>query len=122
MAVVDAEGISTVAKLLSSEGDNDLARAVARCLAHYTNGGDVRIAKQIQGDDGKGVKHVMGLATHDDRGVWEPALACIVNLSHLESFRPTMGDAVTILVDKVRRLQRDSGPLTPQSHSLPLSG
>jgi hypothetical protein len=83
--------------------DEDLLKAVTKCLAHFTHGGGTDVALQVRGDDGLGFERLVELMRHPRRSVWEAAMASLVNLSHLEAVRPNLGNAgvVAVMVEKV---------------------
>jgi hypothetical protein len=98
----DAHALMSIAPLLSTT-DEDLLKAVVKCLAHFTHGCDADAASQVRGEDGTGFDRLVGLMNNGKRSVWEAVMACIVNLSHLERLRPTLGNAgaIAALVEKV---------------------
>jgi len=57
----------------------------------------------VRGEDGEGFARLCELTRHERQAVWEAALACLVNLSHLPTLRPSLGNAgaVEAIVDKV---------------------
>ena len=97
--------MATVSKHLFSEND-DLLKAVTKCLAHFTHGCDMETAGQVRGGgegEESGFNRLIDLMSHGVKSIWEAAVACIVNLSHIDSLRPSLGNLGTIsaLVKKV---------------------
>ncbi len=99
----DASALRFIAPLLST-GDEDLLKAVLKCLAHFTHGCDAETATQMQGDDGTGFQRLVGLVEHSSRSVWESVVSVIVNLTHQGRLRPALGNAgaIAALIKKVR--------------------
>ncbi|CAB4062649.1 unnamed protein product [Lepeophtheirus salmonis] len=81
---VIGQGIVSVSALLDTK-DKELLRAVTRCLAHFTHGGDLSTATQVQSDSGRGFRRLAELVRSKDPKISESALSCLINLSHVES-------------------------------------
>ena len=72
--------------------DEELLKTVTKCLAKFTNHGcDNFVALQIQGE-GQGFQRLVECCKLENRSIWEPALATLVNLSFIESLRPNLGN------------------------------
>ena len=52
---------------------------------------------KVRGEDGSGLDRLVALMRHGKRSVWEAVMATVVNLSHLDRFRPTLGNAGAIV-------------------------
>ena len=63
---------------------------------------------QVRGEDGSGLDRLVALMRHGKRSVWEAVMATVVNLSHLDRFRPTLGNAGAI-VALISALERSGG-------------
>ncbi|XP_040564552.1 uncharacterized protein [Lepeophtheirus salmonis] len=100
--IVQGQGIVSVSALLDTK-DKELLRAVTRCLAHFTHGGDLSTATQVQSDSGRGFRRLAELVRSKDPKISESALSCLINLSHVESVRPNLGNAgtISVLVDRI---------------------
>ena len=107
----EARAIVSLALLLST-ADEDLLKAAAKCLAHFTHGCDAEVASQVRGEDGRGLDRLLALMRHGKRSVWEAAMATVVNLSHLDRFRPTLGNAGAVVALIAALEERDG--LTPK--------
>ena len=62
----------------------------------------------MRGEDGSGLDRLVALMRHGKRSVWEAVMATVVNLSHLDRFRPTLGNAGAI-VALLAALERSGG-------------
>ena len=94
-ALLNSNALASVS-LLSSSSDEELLKAVAKCLAKLTNHGcDQFKALQIQGE-GQGFQRLVECCKHENKSIWEPALATLVNLSFVETLRPNLGNAGVI--------------------------
>ena len=94
-ALLNSNALASVS-LLSSSTDEELLKAVAKCLAKLTNHGcDQFKALQIQGE-GQGFQRLVECCKHENKAIWEPALATLVNLSFVEQLRPNLGNAGVI--------------------------
>ena len=75
------------------------------------------ITPQVRGEDGSGLERLVALMKHGKRSVWEAVMATVVNLSHLDRFRPTLGNAGAV-VALIAAMERSSGggtdDLTPK--------
>ena len=67
---------------------------------------------QVRGEDGSGLDRLVALMRHGKRSVWEAAMATVVNLSHLDRFRPTLGNAGAVVALIAALEERDG--LTPK--------
>ena len=63
---------------------------------------------KVRGEDGSGLDRLVALMRHGKRSVWEAVMATVVNLSHLDRFRPTLGNAGAI-VALISALERSGG-------------
>ena len=94
--LMTSDAISSVSANLAST-DEELLKAVTKCLAKFTSHQcDQFMALQIQGESSQGFQRLVELVKHDNRSIWEPALATLINLSFVESLRPILGNAGVI--------------------------
>lgn len=92
--LVTTNAIAAVSSNLDAK-DEELLKAVTKCLAKFTQHADQFVALQIQGE-GQGFSALVECCTHEKRSVWEPALATLVNISFVECLRPILGNAGVI--------------------------
>ena len=94
--LMTSDAISSVSANLAST-DEELLKAVTKCLSKFTSHQcDQFMALQIQGESSQGFQRLVELVKHDNRSIWEPALATLINLSFVESLRPILGNAGVI--------------------------
>ena len=109
--LITSNAIASISSSLNTE-DEELLKAVTKCLARFTNHGcDNFIALQIQGD-GQGFTRLVECCKHESRGIWEPALATLVNLSFIESLRPNLGNAGVVFTFIVKANEQDDQSLS----------
>merc|ERR1711971_941785 len=88
--------IASICSTSLMSNDEELLKTVTKCLAKFTNHGcDNFVALQIQGE-GQGFQRLVECCKLENRSIWEPALATLVNLSFIESLRPNLGNAGVI--------------------------
>ena len=110
--LLSSNAIAAISSCLSTE-DEELLKAVTKCLAKFTNHGcDNFIALQIQGE-GQGFQRLVECCKHESRGIWEPALASLVNLSFVESLRPNLGNAGVIFTFIIKAQENGANGLSP---------
>ncbi|XP_059090684.1 armadillo repeat-containing protein 5-like [Tigriopus californicus] len=99
---IESLAIGMVANHLQTP-DEDLLKAVTKCLAHYTHGCTLEVARQVGGDGYERYKILVELMDHPNRSIWEAAMAITVNLAYVAVLRPTLGNmgAIAALVKKL---------------------
>ena len=110
--LLTSNALASVSLLLTSakDGEDDeLLKAVTKCLAKLSSHCDQFKALQIQGE-GQGFQKLVECCRHENSSIWEPALATLVNLSFVESLRPNLGNAGVIWTFIVKA--NESGALT----------
>lgn len=101
-SLLTSNAITSVSSNLAVEDDEELLKAVTKCLAKFTSHQcDQYVAMQVQGD-GQGFQRLVECSKHNNKSIWEPALATLVNLSFLESLRPNLGNAgaISVFIDR----------------------
>ena len=90
--MLGSNAIASICSTSLMSNDEELLKTVTKCLAKFTNHGcDNFVALQIQGE-GQGFQRLVECCKLENRSIWEPALATLVNLSFIESLRPNLGN------------------------------
>ena len=71
--LITSDAISSVSANLTST-DEELLKAVTKCLAKFSHQCDQFMALQIQGESSQGFQKLVELVKHENRSIWEPAL------------------------------------------------
>ena len=120
--LLNSNAIASVSLLLTSPSgpydekeQEELLKAVTKCLAKLTNHCDQFLALQIQGQDSKGFEKLVEYCKHENVQIWEPSLITLINLSSVESLRPNLGNAGVIFTFIVKA--NESSALSPNDFS-----